>query len=71
MATQVTSMPQPAKAIEKPKPGAPVGQVTGQRPPYPDEIRISAYLRWEAAGKPPGNGINFWLDAERAFLQRK
>jgi hypothetical protein len=36
-----------------------------------DEVRRHAYLKWEAAGKPPGDGINFWLDAEQELLQRK
>jgi hypothetical protein len=34
-----------------------------------DEIRLRAYLRWEAAGKPSGDGVKFWLEAEQAFLQ--
>jgi hypothetical protein len=36
-----------------------------------DEIRLRAYLRWEAAGKPPGDGVKFWLEAEQALLQEK
>jgi hypothetical protein len=28
-------------------------------------IRELAYLKWEAAGFPEGDGIDFWLDAER------
>lgn len=28
-------------------------------------IRLDAYARWEAAGRPPGDGMNFWLEAER------
>jgi hypothetical protein len=34
-----------------------------------DEIRLCAYLKWEAAGKPPGHGTCFWVDAERELLQ--
>jgi hypothetical protein len=30
-----------------------------------EQIRIRAYLRWEAADKPPGDGVRFWLEAER------
>lgn len=29
------------------------------------ELRVRAYLKWEAAGKPTGDGIGFWLAAER------
>jgi hypothetical protein len=28
-------------------------------------IRTRAYHLWEAAGRPPGDGVNFWLRAER------
>ena len=28
------------------------------------EIREKAYLLWEAAGCPPGDGVEFWLQAE-------
>lgn len=38
-----------------------------QRFPTEDEIRLSAYLRWEAAGKPHGDGLEFWLEAERTL----
>lgn len=27
-------------------------------------IRELAYLKWEAAGRPPGDGVNFWVEAE-------
>ncbi len=30
-----------------------------------DAIRLSAYLKWVTAGRPAGDGVNFWLDAER------
>jgi anti-sigma B factor antagonist len=33
-----------------------------------DEIRMRAYQKWEAAGRPDGDGVNFWLEAEREFL---
>ena len=28
-------------------------------------IRELAYLKWEAAGFPAGDGLDFWLEAER------
>jgi hypothetical protein len=34
------------------------------------QIRVAAYMRWEAAGKPEGDGTHFWLEAERE-LQMK
>jgi hypothetical protein len=38
--------------------------------PTPDEIRQLAYAKWEAAGKPPGDGSDFWLQAETELLDR-
>ena len=29
-----------------------------------EKIRELAYLKWERAGYPPGDGVNFWLEAE-------
>jgi hypothetical protein len=29
-----------------------------------DEIRRRAFHKWEAAGKPTGDGVHFWLEAE-------
>jgi hypothetical protein len=29
------------------------------------DIRLCAYQKWEAAGKPAGNGVQFWLSAEQ------
>lgn len=31
-------------------------------------IRNAAYHKWEAAGRPGGNGIDFWLEAEKEYL---
>jgi carbon storage regulator len=33
------------------------------------EIRRCAYRKGDAAGKPGGNGVNFWLEAERELSQ--
>jgi len=30
-----------------------------------ESIRLRAYSRWESAGMPPGDGVQFWLEAER------
>ena len=34
-----------------------------------EEIRLRAYLKWEAAGRPAGDGSNFWLEAERELVR--
>ena len=33
--------------------------------PLEDAIRLRAHSKWEAAGCPAGDGIDFWLEAER------
>ncbi len=38
--------------------------------PTPDEIRQLAYDKWEAAGRPPGDGSEFWLRAEKELVDR-
>ena len=38
---------------------------------YEEEIRIRAYRKWESAGKPIGDGIPFWLEAEQELVQGK
>jgi len=30
-----------------------------------EDIQIRAFHKWEAAGRPAGNGVHFWLEAER------
>jgi len=34
-----------------------------------DDIRLCAYQKWEAAGKPPGDGVPFWLEAEQELVE--
>jgi Protein of unknown function (DUF2934) len=36
-----------------------------------EAIRLCAYQKWEAAGKPTGDGIQFWLEAEQELLEGK
>ena len=42
-----------------------------RKPLNPDEIRRRAYEKWEAAGRPGGDGSHFWVEAERELRQRK
>jgi len=36
-----------------------------------EDIRLCAYRKWESAGKPTGDGIQFWLEAEQDLVQGK
>jgi len=38
---------------------------TGTTTPCEDTIRQRAYEQWQAAGGPEGDGVEFWLEAER------
>ncbi len=38
--------------------------------PSEDAIRTLAYSKWEAAGRPPGDGVQFWLAAEQELAAR-
>jgi hypothetical protein len=36
-----------------------------------EAIRLCAYRKWESAGKPTGDGIRFWLEAELEMVPKK
>lgn len=44
-------------------------QPLNTEPVSEEEIRHRAYLKWEAAGRPAGDGANFWIEAQRELLQ--
>jgi len=41
------------------------GETYAARMPGEDEIREKAYTLWEEAGRPEGDGLEFWVKAER------
>ena len=48
------------------------GQVDQKgQPPSAEKIRLCAYQKWERAGKPSGDGIQFWLEAEKELGKAK
>ena len=55
-----------------PEAGGPAEAPVSPQPsvPTPDEVRELAYAKWEAAGSPPGDGSEFWLQAEKELLDR-
>jgi hypothetical protein len=64
--TGVTPVP-PAKAFELARPIV----HSKEKPLSQQEIRVRAYQKWEAAGKPRGNDLKFWLEAEQELLRSK
>lgn len=41
------------------------------QPVSEEAIRLCAYGKWEAAGKPGGDGVRFWLEAEKELSHPK
>jgi hypothetical protein len=37
--------------------------------PTEEEVRMAAYYRWIDACCPPGDGVDFWLDAEEELTR--
>ncbi len=74
----VASLPEPAVLPPENHAVADVVEpVTNASPPQyarqisHDDIRHLAYLKWEAAGRPEGDGGHFWWEAERELTQQK
>jgi hypothetical protein len=53
------------------KPTSAVESCDDGTPPSEEAIRTIAYLRWDAAGRPGGDGVKFWMEAEKEILQGK
>ena len=66
-ASQATPWPRLSDVAQKRKTTADTSPPPIQR--QEDEIRQCAFLLWEAAGQPPGDGVNFWYEAERRLGQ--
>jgi hypothetical protein len=50
---------------------APAPKIEETAPPSEESIRLNAYLRWDAAGRPGGDGLKFWLEAEQDLRRSK
>jgi hypothetical protein len=37
--------------------------------PNEEEVRERAYLLWEGAGRPEGDGVDVWVQAEQPLLE--
>ena len=47
----------------------PVPGTQSRAPVSEEQIRERAYLNWEVAGLPSGDGLNFWLEAQQELRQ--
>jgi hypothetical protein len=65
--TPPTTRPAAPRTISPAANPAPTNNAkTPNRPtPVEDQIRARAYALWEEAGRPEGDGTQFWLDAEK------
>jgi hypothetical protein len=55
---------EPSQSPAKPAPER-MAEASGDRA---DEVRLLAYRKWEEAGSPTGDGVEFWLTAEAELL---
>ena len=73
--TKQSIRPQPSKTQSQPAKSELKPLVSAQRAEqgrgHEDEIRALAYRKWNEAGCPIGDGVEFWLSAEREILSRK
>ncbi|OAI54953.1 hypothetical protein AYO44_13940 [Planctomycetaceae bacterium SCGC AG-212-F19] len=62
----------PGKSTTRTKSAVPSGDNDHNGKLVSDEnIRLCAYQKWEAAGKPTGDGVQFWLEAEQELVEGK
>jgi Protein of unknown function (DUF2934) len=50
---------------------ATLGSANNRKTISEEEIRLRAYRKWERAGKPGGDGVQFWLEARQELEQAK
>ena len=41
------------------------------KPPSEEAVRLCAYRKWETAGKPEGDAVRFWTEAEKELMLGK
>jgi hypothetical protein len=63
------AMPKEWPTTTTPAPIMTDGKTKRSKPLSDDEIRLCAYRKWEAAGKPSGDGVQFWLAAKQELEQ--
>ena len=63
---QTTTLPKATGPKPKTSAAVPANRRLAENKTIPHGIiRIRAYQKWEAAGKPEGQSQRFWLEAER------
>jgi hypothetical protein len=70
MTRKRASAKRPVRTQPKTPAAAAPPKIKGAALPSQEEVRVRAYLLWEAAGRPSGDGGPFWLQAERELCNR-
>jgi hypothetical protein len=72
MRKSTTQPPAHPRRKDKPAPVSVFAEPSANSKPVSDEaIRRCAYAKWEAAGKPDGDAVRFWLEAEKELARAK
>jgi hypothetical protein len=69
---KIATLAKPAstKLMSKSKATSLFGRADQPNKSVSDEaVRLRAYQKWEAAGTPEGEGVQFWSEAEREILK--
>jgi hypothetical protein len=69
--TETSAQPVPAQSAGEIRGTAGTNEQVQRGNAKPQAVRVRAYQKWEAAGKPKGDGVNFWIEAEQELLQVK
>ncbi len=63
--------PDGATSVAQPAASTGAQEHSNGKPPSEELVRLRAYQKWEVAGKPAGQDLRFWLEAERELLQAR
>ncbi len=66
-----SAQPGPAQSTTPPQAAPSAGTHSREKVVSEEDIRLRAYRKWESAGKPTGDGVQFWLAAEQELVQGK
>jgi hypothetical protein len=69
--TEILAHPVPTTLIKNAVASSPAEPSSNGKPASDAAVRLRAYEKWEETGKPDGDGVGFWLEAERELLQVK
>jgi hypothetical protein len=69
--TKDVTSAQPTNGLQASVPPSSGSFVQTHEPLSVDAVRLRAFLKWQGAGRPGGDGVRFWLEAEQELRQTK